>query len=218
MKLIELKLTPGKLLPLISLQRIVDHLHLGGVVILPTDTGYLLGVDALNISAVNHVFTIKKRFKSNPIHVAVSSIELAMRYVDIGPHELALYETFLPGPLTIISSKKALVPDILVANKNTLGIRIPDNPVLLQVISVFGKAITATSANISGRKSLPLLQEIAALNFDKKEQIYYVKDELIYENASTVVDCTIMPPKIIREGPIKAKEIYDIYGRVLSNS
>ncbi|MFX1532697.1 MAG: L-threonylcarbamoyladenylate synthase [Promethearchaeota archaeon] len=211
MKLTELKLTPGKLLPLKSLQRVVDHLHLGGILILPTDTGYLLGVDALNISAVNHVFSVKERPKTNPIHVAVSSIEMAMRYVNIGSYDLLLYENFLPGPLTIISPKKINIPDILVANKNTLGVRIPDSPVVQQVIRSFGKPITATSANISGRQSLSIDQELAELNFRKGEQIYLVKDDkMIYEKASTVVSCALMPPKIIREGPIKEKDILNI--------
>lgn len=211
MKLTELKLTPGRLLPLKSLQKVVDHLHLGGILILPTDTGYLLGVDALNITAVNHVFKVKKRPKTNPIHIAVSSIEMAMHYVTIGSNDLLLYKNFLPGPLTIVSPKKTNVPDILVANKNTLGVRIPDSAVVQQVIHAFGKPITATSANISGRKPLSIDQDLSALNFEKEEQIYLVKDDkIIYETASTVVSCAVMPPKIIREGPIKVKNILNM--------
>ncbi|MFX0064311.1 MAG: L-threonylcarbamoyladenylate synthase [Candidatus Hermodarchaeota archaeon] len=217
MKLTELKLTPGKLLPFKSLQKIVDHLHLGGILILPTDTGYLLGVDALNISAVNHIFSVKKRPRTNPIHIAVCSIEMAMQYVNIGSNDLLLYKNFLPGPLTIVSPKKINIPDILVANKHTLGVRIPDSPIVQQVIHSFGKPITATSANISGRQSLSIDQELAELNFGEEEQIYLVKDDkMIYEKASTVVSCATMPPKIIREGPIKAKDILNIL-KITSN-
>ncbi len=202
--------TKNRLLRLDDLNAITDQLVNGRLVVLPTETGYLLGADALNLDSVRRVFKVKNRPLTNPIHVIVSGLEMAEDLIFLSPTARRLCNSFMPGPLTIICPKKPIVSDLLVANTGNLGIRIPDNPVALQVAQAFRKPITATSLNVSGTSEGTSLDEtLATLEWDDDPPIVVTADSALftYPSASTVVTFAVEPWQILRTGPITEEEI-----------
>lgn len=210
LQVIELKLTDNYLLSFDALNMVMHQLSNGRLVILPTETGYLLAANALDIEAVKKVFKVKERQMSNPIHVVVSGLEMAEKLVFIEPGARRLCNKFLPGPLTVICPKRPIVSDLLVANTGNLGIRVPDCPVTLQVVQAFGKPITATSLNLSGKSSEESVEDtIAGMDWKDEVLVYLVKDPglITYDSPSTLVTFGTKPWSILREGPIEESEI-----------
>ena len=217
LQVIELKLTKNHLLKLDDLTLVIDQLIYGNIVILPTETGYLLGADALNLDAVKKVFSIKGRQFSNPIHVVVTGIKMAAELVFLNSSAERLCHHFMPGPLTVVCPKRSIVSDLLVANTGNLGIRIPDSPVMMQVAHAFGKPITATSLNLSGESEFESVEDtIDSLNWENDQIIYIVKDSHFIKNTapSTVVTFATDPWKILREGPINKNDIAEYIKRL----
>ncbi len=142
------------LIPLARLERLVAHVKSGGCITLPADTCNILVVDALNEAAVRNLYRIKQRASGKPIHVCVATMAQARELAEMGEMAERLLKSFTPGPITVIARKKEIVPDILVANTGSIGVRIPDSPCILQFCSELGRPITATSANISDEEIL----------------------------------------------------------------
>ena len=206
LQVIELKLTDNNLLSFNALNMVTHQLLNGRLVILPTETGYLLAANALDIEAVKKVFAVKERQISNPIHVVVSGLDMAEKLVYLESESRRLCNKFFPGPLTVICPKRPIVSDLLVANTGNLGIRVPDCPVTLQVVQAFGKPITATSLNLSGMSSKESVEDtIATLNWKDENLIYLVKDHglVTYNLPSTLVTFGTNPWSILRQGPIE---------------
>lgn len=210
LQVIELKLTDNYLLSFDALNMVTHQLLNGRLVILPTETGYLLAANALDVEAVKKVFKVKKRQMSNPIHVVVSGLDMAENLVFLESESRRLCNKFFPGPLTVICPKRPLVPDLLVANTGNLGIRVPDCPVTLQVVQALGKPITATSLNLSGKSTGESVEDtIAGLNWKDENLVYLVKDYglITYDLPSTLVTFGTKPWSILREGPIEKPKI-----------
>lgn len=206
-----LKTDPSKLEEQI-VNKIVESLNKGSIVILPTETVYTFAVDATNKEAVKTVYEIKGRDFSKPMHVVVPSLEKASEYVLISKESEKLAKTFLPGPLTIILNKKqpSPLPGILTSGLPTLGIRIPNMALILEVARTFRKPFTTTSANVSGGEN-PYTVDDALEQFTQKtrNKIDLAVDvgKLPKVSPSTIVDLTKRPHAILREGPITKKEI-----------
>ncbi len=141
------------------LRRAARLIAKGKVIVCPTDTGYALTANALDLKAVVRVFNLKGRSYSNPIHVAVGSLEAAEKYAYINKAAQYLARSFLPGALTLVLPKKEIIPSLLVAGRDTIGIRIPDNRVILTLAAMTDLPLTATSANISGEPTPYSVQE-----------------------------------------------------------
>lgn len=208
-QIVKIDLTANELLSFASLEQIVNHLDNQGLVILPTETGYLLAANALDEEAVKNVFLAKCRPNTNPIHVVVSDLKMAERFVNMNDEAKKVFQHFLPGPITVVCPKKELVSDYLVANTGYLGIRVPDCPIVLQVVNALDKPITATSLNISGSGPKASLEEtIAEMNWGD-QTVYYVKQDHIikYHSPSTLVKFAEGSWSVLREGPILKEEV-----------
>lgn len=175
----------------------------GELVAFPTDTVYGVGASIASDAAIRRLFDAKERMldKGIPILLAEAS---NVDQVATGISELAriFMAQFWPGPLTIIVPRRPELPAVL-APGNSVAVRVPDHDLARRFIRASGGAVAATSANVSGhRPALSASEALAALG----GRIAAVLDggAVHVGQASTIVDCTVNPPKIIRQGPIAA--------------
>ena len=182
----------------------------GGIVVFPTETVYGIGANALNEQAVKKLYEIKQRPIDKPISLLVSSIDMVEKVAkDITKLEYGLIQEFFPGPLTIILKKRDIVPDIVTAVGDTVGIRMPANEIALKLIEYAGVPIAAPSANISGNPSGIELSNI--INEFGENVDYYVdggKSEIGF--ASTIVQVVDGVPHILRQGSISKEQIEEV--------
>ncbi len=125
----------------------------GALVVYPTETVYGLGGDALDPDAIARVYELKRRDRSNPLSLGVASLDDALRYTRPTETATAFMRAFLPGPVTVIVERDPRVPDPLTAGSDRVGVRVPDQPTALALLSETGP-LTATSANVSGTGSV----------------------------------------------------------------
>ena len=191
------------------LKRAARLIAKGKVIVCPTDTGYALAANALDAKAIVKVFNLKGRAYSNPIHVAVSSMEAAGKYAHLNKTAEHLARSFLPGALTLVLPKKEIIPPLLVAERDTIGIRIPDNKVILDLAAMTALPITATSANISGQPTPYSVQEVVHQLGETIENVALILDQgpLPVHGLSTIVDLTVSPPQLIRQGRVSWLEL-----------
>ncbi len=131
----------------------------GNLVVYPTETVYGLGADALDPAAIERVFDAKRRAREKPISLGVPDVETAREYVRPTARELAFMNEFLPGPVTVLCEKREEVPDVLTGGRSRVGVRIPDQPLALELLRRVSP-ITSTSANVSGRGSVTHLDDL----------------------------------------------------------
>jgi len=171
----------------------IEVIKSGGTVIYPTETVYGLGAAALSDEAVKKVYELKRRSLSMPISLAVSSFEMLHEVAYVEQSYMGIITRLLPGPVTILLRKKPVVPDVLTAHSEVVGIRFPENPIATRIISETGP-ITATSANLTGEKPPVCAEEVKI-----KADIIINGGKCKYGIPSTVVDMT-RGMKILREG------------------
>ena len=133
------------------LKKAVKTLKTGGVIAFPTETVYGLGTLLKNKKAIARIFEIKKRPRTKPLQVLVASLEQAKKLGTFNKQALELAEKNWPGPLTLIVKKKRTVPKIVTGGRLTVGLRVPDHKIALELTELCGP-IVATSANKSGEK------------------------------------------------------------------
>lgn len=184
----------------------------GEVIVCPTDTGYAFSANALDTTAITKVFNLKGRSFSNPIHVAVNSMEETEKYAFLNETAQRLAHYFLPGALTMVLPRKQIVPAMLVGGRDTIGIRIPDNKIILGLTAMCGLPLTTTSANISGEPTPYSVKDIIKQLSENIEKVALILDQGTLKSAglSTIIDLTVDPPQILRQGLIGREEISDV--------
>jgi L-threonylcarbamoyladenylate synthase len=213
-----MKTKTEKIDPLSPDVKVIDRaarlIRRGEVIVCPTDTGYAFSADALDPRAVAKVFHLKGRAYSNPIHIAVNSIAEAEKYAHLTDIARYLASRYLPGALTLVLKKREIVPAMLVAGMDTVGIRIPDNKVILLLAEMAGRPLTATSANISGRPGTYSIDEVMAQLGDNLAPVAMVLDQgsLPSRELSTIVDLSVSPPQLIRQGRLSWLEVHEALG------
>lgn len=200
------------------IQRAAEIIKRGGLVAFPTETVYDLGADAYNAEAVRRVFEVKKRPLSHPLIVHIAEMRDFLKLgKNIGSDALALAHKFWPGPLTLVVKRNPSLPDILTSGGDTVAIRMPDNRIALSLIRTASTPITAPSANRSGYPSPTQAIHVAA---DLVGQIDLILDGGVTELGieSTVVDLTLKPPLILRQGAVSLMKIKTIIPEVQLSS
>ena len=178
--------------------RAAKILRSGGLVAFPTETVYGLGANLLNKDAIERLYKVKKRPRAKPFTVHIENVSLIRRLgCKITKEAGALMAGYWPGPLTIILECNG-------AGKT--GFRMPDNAVARSLIRASGVPVVAPSANISGRTP-PTAAEDVLKQLDGKIDILISAGPADVGIESTVIDMTVVPPKILREGAIKKKEL-----------
>lgn len=190
----------------VIIEKTFKVLEAGGLFVFPSETCYGLGADATNQAAIDKLFLYKTKREGKPISIAVFDIKMAKKYVKINEVAESLYKKYLPGPITIISKDLGKVADGVGSKQGTLGIRIPDYQLILEIVKRFGKPITATSANISCQPEPYSVDDM--LKDAPKESLKFLDliidaGELPHNENSTVVDTTMNKLNVVREGQIK---------------
>lgn len=185
----------------------------GGVVIFPTETVYGIGTNGFKAKSVKRIYELKRRDLKKPISLLVNSREMVkMIAEDITDLEYALMEKFWPGPFTIILKKKKIVPNILTANGDTVGVRMPRGEIARKIIEYARVPIGAPSANISGKPSGTNIGDIVK-DFDGKVDCIVDSGESELGIASTIVRIIDNVPNILREGSISKNEVEEFVNK-----
>lgn len=196
------------------LDKAVETLRKGGVIVYPTDTVYGLGVDINNEKAVNRLYLLKKRDIRNPVPIMVHSVDQIEQLLGALPvNQKNLLKKLLPGKITILLKNTLKKPlqifkqfDNQPPPLKKIGFRIPDYPVCYELIKKFGGPITTTSANISGKGNVLSIPEALAHFGDKLDLI--LDAGVMASNAgSTVIDFTKDPYLIVRKGEIEISDL-----------
>lgn len=186
----------------------------GGIVIFPTETVYGIGVNGVNSNAIKQLYAVKQRPINKPISLLVSNIDMINHIAkDITKLEHALIKEFFPGPLTIVLKKKDIVPSIVTAGGDTVGIRMPANEIALKLIEYAGVPIATPSANISGKPSGVELENIMK-DFDGKVNCFIDGGISKIGFASTIVQVIDNVPHILRQGAISGEQIKAVCKKV----
>ena len=175
----------------------------GRVIIFPTDTVYGIGSSCFSTKGINDIFKIKIRDKNKPINVLTDSVDKINLVVNkINNKEKELIDKYMPGGLTIIFDKKESISNILTANLNTVGVRIPNNNIALKILSNYKYPLAVTSANISGEKEY-INADDCIKEFMGKVDIIIDGGESNLKIPSTIVRVDGNNIKVLREGSIK---------------
>lgn len=179
-------------------------LQAGEVVALPTETVYGLAANAFDPAAVARIYAIKGRPAHNPIIVHVSDIAMAQRCARHWPESAQrLAAAFWPGPLTLVLPRSSLIPDIVTADGDTVGIRWPGHPLMQSVIRLCGFPLAAPSANPANQLS-PTNAEHVLRSLGEQLPLIVDGGQSQVGIESTVIDLTTTPARVLRPGMISA--------------
>lgn len=191
-----------------AIGRAVAVLQAGGLVAFPTDTVYGLAALPSNPDAVAHIYQVKGRSTTNPIALLLSGVESVPRFAELPAAAYPLAHRFWPGALTLVLRKTAAVRAEISAGP-TVGVRIPDLAFARDLIRAAGGALAVTSANLSG--------EPAAFTAEEALEQLGGRIELLIDGGrctggipSTVLDCTVWPPVVLRHGAVHESAIREL--------
>ena len=187
------------------MEKIKRELKNGGAVVLPTETVYGLFAKALDKKAVDHVYQLKRRPRDKALNLNVAQLDDILNFSKNQPPYLQkLVDSFLPGPLTIILEANDKVPYWVNSDLTTVGFRMPNHPVTLELIREFGPLI-GPSANISGHTSGVSFKEILK---DFGQEVLGIEDDAFLTGQdSTILDLSRDKVKILRQGSITREDI-----------
>ncbi|MBU2544937.1 threonylcarbamoyl-AMP synthase [Patescibacteria group bacterium] len=183
-------------------EKAVEFIKRGQVVVSPTDTVYGFLADATNENAVKKIFDIKERSKKKPIPIFVKDIEMAKKLAVIDEKQKHFLNEVWPGKITVILKRKERcgLSKLLFGKESTIGLRVPDSKLVTDIIKKFGKPVTSTSANLSGKGPLSDIKEVLE-QFEKhgaKPDLVLSAGKLPSSPSSIVIDLTKEKPQILR--------------------
>ena len=193
------------------MKEIIDVINNDGIVIMPTDTIYGIVAKATNEDVIKRVYSLKKRDDRKPMLILVSDNEMLKDYVSsINELEQTLIDNLWPGPLTIIFDKKN-ISDLLTGRLPTVGVRIPNNKEMLDIISSVGVPLLSTSVNLSGEKSATCVSNINKTMLDNVDFVY--DNGECNDVPSTIIRVVNGEVKILREGIISEEKIESVINK-----
>ena len=183
-----------------KLEIAVELLKNDQIVGIPTETVYGIGVNPFSHAAVENLFKIKERDDTKPLSLLIHSFS-DIHKLDITTEIPEVVELYWPGPLTVVVEIKDAFPKgIGTSNPNSIGLRVPENQVALNLLKQTGP-LAVTSANISGQDDVS--NHIEAMQIFGNDVSAYLEGEAIHGDGSTVVDLRVDGGKILRQGPLK---------------
>lgn len=182
-----------------KIKKIVDVLESGGIIAYPTDTYYGVGCDLLNKAAIEKIYLLKRRSKQQPFSFICSDLKNISEYAQITNYAYKNMKRHLPGPYTFVLEGSRMVPRIMVAKRQTVGIRVPDHPICLAIVQALGHPIISTSATD------PETREVLSTPREIQDKIGYAIDLIVDGGGvpgvpSSVISLVDDTPEILREG------------------
>jgi L-threonylcarbamoyladenylate synthase len=195
-----------------EIEQAAETLRRGGLVAFPTETVYGLGCDAESPVALRRLYRVKRRPADHPVIVHLGDAAMLDAWArEVPTAARALAAACWPGPLTLVVRRLARVPDEVTGGRDTVGLRVPDQPLALALLDAFGGGIAAPSANHFGRTSPTTAADVRA---DLGSDVDMVLDggPCTIGVESTIVDCTTVPLEILRVGGVPSARIEQIVG------
>jgi len=197
-----------------KLQQAAQIIKRGGLLGIPTETVYGLGANGLNETAVANIFKAKGRPQDNPLILHIPDVGWLDRYcTDIPDSAYSLANKFWPGPLTMILRRKSVVPDIVTAGMDTVGMRCPAHTLCRKIIAAADVPVAAPSGNTSGRPS-PTTAAHMLEDMDGKIDAIMEGGSCNVGVESTIIDLTCTPPRLLRPGGVTLEQLRDVLGEV----
>ena len=198
-----------------EIARAADVLRAGGLVAFPTETVYGLGADASSTDAVHRLFAVKGRPADHPVIVHLGdAAQLDDWAIDLDDTARTLTTACWPGPLTVVVRRAAHVPDAVTGGLDTVGLRVPDQPVALALLREFGGGVAAPSANRFGHVSPTTAADVFADLGDDVDVILDGGPSRVGVE-STIVDCSHVEPAILRLGGTPRERVEALLGRAV---
>ena len=193
-----------------AIEKASKIIRAGGVVCFPTSGLYGLAADALNPEAVRRVYRIKNRPPEKPLLILVDGPQAVSRWVRGVPGTArCIMDAFWPGGVTVIFDAAGCLPPVLTGGTGKIGVRVPRHPVARMLTKAAGRPITGTSANLSGRPGVADLGDL--------DDAVLLRTDLVLDAGtlgggagSTVVDATVDPPAVLREGAVGRDRLVDV--------
>ncbi len=185
------------------------------LIVYPTDTVYGVGGSMYSIEAIEKIYAAKEREFTSPLIALVSDVNRVQEIAHMGGNREKiekLMKEFWPGALTIILDKKDSVPARMVSGGTSVGVRMPNHPVALDIIEACGGILPTTSANISGEPSPKNHTEVSD-SFKSRVEIVVEGGDCPVGIESTILDMR-GEPKILRAGGISKEELEEVIGKI----
>jgi len=191
-----------------SVNKAAFVLKSGGVIVYPTETLYGIGAFASIDGAVERIFDIKGRPHGKPIPILVKDKEMLSEMAEVPPLAYSLAEKYWPGALTLILRQKADLPELITAGTGKIALRISAHSFLQKLFELIDEPLTSTSANISGDQNLMDSMELVEA-FNGKVDLIVDSGKIPDSRGSTIVDLTLDPPQILREGDVLTQALQE---------
>ena len=180
------------------INRVKDVLERGGIIAYPTDTTYGIGCSIFNKRGIERIYQLKRREKKKPFSFICADLSEVARYAKVSNYAFKIMKRLLPGPYTFVMDAGSVVPDLLITRQKTVGIRIPDNRICLDIVKELSHPIVTTSANRSGEDPIGDPQQIVDEMGGDLDLI--VDGGILPADVSSVVSLIGDRPEVLREG------------------
>lgn len=198
----------------VVLQETINCLNQGGVVILPTDTVYGIAASAYDEQALKKLFSIKKRDPDKPLPVFIDNSAMAHEIAHIDNRLDGFLKKIWPGAVTVVVPKKIKLPDLVTANLQSVGLRIPQYTSVIRLLAQLSYPLAVTSANISGEDDIFEASQIMGTfsDIDIQPDLFIDAGDLPKSKPSTIIDFTEEgKPRILREGAVLGEGLLQLF-------
>jgi len=174
------------------IKKVSEVLDQGGIIAYPTDTFYGIGCDLYNKKGIQQIHKLKNRPLNQPFSIICDTLKEISKYAKVSDYAYKMMKKLLPGPYTFILEGTKLVPKIMLTKRKTVGIRVPDNTICLNIVRELGRPIISTSA---------LIEDPSLIQDSYSSYLEMVIDGgVLYPSPSSVISLINNEPEVIREG------------------